>query len=615
MMDWSLLPDIAIYMLSLLISCGVGVYSLTRRQTAGALALTGVALAQATWTFGYMLELITPTLDGKIFWDSFQLLGGALWPVALLAFALNYTGQRLQHPRLVWSLLSIINILLFSDIFYGNNVLAGYQNAVLVSGEPFSALVYDLNNSFKLYIYFLVLMLYGMGLLAAYWQRTQAEFRQQSGLVIIGHMIPLVGTTLTLIGVTLTFQRDTTPVTFAIGNLLVAWALFRHGLLDIVPIAREKIFERMPDAVVVVDKHDRIIDLNEVARQTADRPRSAIIGQPTSVIYADWVAVMQPFKSAATAQSQIIREIDGEKHHFDMTISPIHDQRGQLTGRIIVVRDITEVKRIEESLVERTMEVATANIELAEANEQLHKLSRIKDDFVSNVSHELRTPIASILINLEMTRRQPQRRATFIDRIERETERLDETIENLLRLSRFDQGRVQLKKQKIDLNDMVRQFVDDRVSLAAGKQIKLTCDMSAVPPLVNVDPGLVEQVLSILVTNAINYTPDDGHIHVYTEFVTEPDQKWVTFNVRDTGMGIEPSELDKIFNRFYRGISGVDSGVQGTGLGLAIAQEIVERHGGQILVHSPGRGKGTTFNVRLPAAEANGGVTVLAALA
>jgi signal transduction histidine kinase len=138
--------------------------------------------------------------------------------------------------------------------------------------------------------------------------------------------------------------------------------------------------------------------------------------------------------------------------------------------------------------------------------------------------------------------------------------------------------------------------------LAAQKGINLSFYSDPDLPDVNIDINLVEQVLSILLTNAINYTPSNNQVSVSTHTQKNHEKLWVGFCVQDTGPGIPPDEIKQLFNRFYRGKAGQESGIPGTGLGLAIAQEIVKQHGGYIEVESEGiLGKGANFKVWLPA--------------
>ncbi|MCJ7567324.1 MAG: HAMP domain-containing histidine kinase, partial [Anaerolineales bacterium] len=233
----------------------------------------------------------------------------------------------------------------------------------------------------------------------------------------------------------------------------------------------------------------------------------------------------------------------------------------------------------------------------------LKEIERMKDSFVSNVSHELRTPITSLRLNHGLMVINPEKQGVYLDRLDREIDRLNFLIEDLLRLSRLDQGQVQLELIPLDLNSLAAQLVEDRTSLATSKDLTLEFSGNPEIPLVNADNGLMGQVLSVLLTNAMNYTPPGGEIVVQTQAQIQDGRPWAGFSVGDTGPGIDPEEQTKIFDRFFRGKAGRESGAPGTGLGLSIASEIVKRHHGHLDVESTGvPGEGTTFKVWLPAA-------------
>lgn len=250
---------------------------------------------------------------------------------------------------------------------------------------------------------------------------------------------------------------------------------------------------------------------------------------------------------------------------------------------------------LEELAMQRTAE-------LRAANEQLLILSHLKDEFVSNVSHELRTPITSIKLRQYLLEKHPEQVTEHLEVIGREIERLGRTIEDLLQLSRLDQGRVALSMAPLDLNILVGQVVTDRSLLIQEKNLSMVFQEMSEIPAIMADAGLLAQVLSILLTNAISYTPSCGKVAVQVRHQkTDSGEQWAGFSVSDTGVGIPLDEQQQLFTRFFRGAAGRKLGVQGTGLGLAIAKEIVDRHSGRIEILSDGiAGHGTTFTVWLP---------------
>ncbi len=189
----------------------------------------------------------------------------------------------------------------------------------------------------------------------------------------------------------------------------------------------------------------------------------------------------------------------------------------------------------------------------------------------------------------------------YLGRFDREIDRLSELIEDLLRLSRLDQGRTELKIEPFDLAQVISEVVKDRVPLAHAHQLELNVDTSEGDVLVHADANLLGQVLSVLLSNAVHYTPPGGHILVRLIKEQQHGSEWAGFSVEDDGPGIEAEEIPRLFERFFRGKVGRESGTPGTGLGLAIAHEIVRRHHGRLEVESEGiPGGGTTFNVMIP---------------
>lgn len=270
-----------------------------------------------------------------------------------------------------------------------------------------------------------------------------------------------------------------------------------------------------------------------------------------------------------------------------------------------VQKELAERKRVERQIrklnAELEQRVAERTRELHAANEHLTALSRLKDEFIANISHELRTPITSIMLYHSLIEARPTSASQYIAHLKRETERLARLIEDLLYISRLEQGRASPALDLVDINRLTRDYVADRAPLAAQRHLTINSRFFPAVLSVHADEKMIGQVLSILLTNALNYTPPGGVITVATRRENREGQEWVVFSVSDTGPGISPEEKDLIFERFFRGRAGRESKTAGTGLGLAIAREIVEKHHGRIEVQSAGiAGQGAAFSVWLP---------------
>jgi signal transduction histidine kinase len=242
--------------------------------------------------------------------------------------------------------------------------------------------------------------------------------------------------------------------------------------------------------------------------------------------------------------------------------------------------------------------VADRTRELSEANQRLQEVDRAKDQFVSNVNHELRTPLANIKLYLSLLERgRPEKHGEYLQTLHREQSRLEKMIEDLLDLSRLDLGVTRIESAPLSLDPLLRQLVADRLNLAIERGLTLEYQSVEDLPLVLIDPERLTEVMTNLITNAINYTPGGGRVVVQAE-LRSTDERWVTLTVRDTGPGISAKDLPHLFDRFYRGEAGRQASAPGTGLGLAISREIVDRMGGRITVESA-PGQGAAFSVWL----------------
>jgi PAS domain S-box-containing protein len=245
-------------------------------------------------------------------------------------------------------------------------------------------------------------------------------------------------------------------------------------------------------------------------------------------------------------------------------------------------------RELEQRVAERTRE-------LAMVNERLTELDRLKSKFVSDVSHELRTPIANLKLHVELLEHgRPEKREHYLSVVKQQSRRLGQLVDDILNLSRLEMGGERAAFGPVDLNLLAEQIVVAHQPRAESNGLTLTFE-----PLLNLQPvrgevNQLSQVVTNLVINALNYTPD-GRVRVTTFQTTEE----ACLQVEDTGIGIDPEDLPNIFDRFYRGRRSQRSETPGTGLGLAIVKEIVDLHDGHIDVDSQVR-QGTTFKVWLP---------------
>jgi two-component system phosphate regulon sensor histidine kinase PhoR len=262
-----------------------------------------------------------------------------------------------------------------------------------------------------------------------------------------------------------------------------------------------------------------------------------------------------------------LRRKDGTEFDAALTATRVRNAEGQTVGAVTVIRDISQEKALQAQ----------------------------KDRFIASASHELRTPLANVKTRLYLLQKQPEKAEQHLLILNRVADSMAELVESLLDVSRFQRGVIPLYRHEAVLQNIIRDVVTVQQAEAEHKHITLSADLYPEPLSVFADPQRMAQVVTNLVSNAINYTLDGGRIWIELEpDPDEPDRR-VVMRVRDTGIGIKPDQLSQVFEPFFRANEEVSTG---TGLGLTIAREIVRLHEGHIGVDSH-LGEGSSFWVKL----------------
>lgn len=397
-MDWQTLLYLIPYLASGAISLGVGLYA-WRRRAIGAMPYAVSTLGSALWTLGFILELLNPSLAGKVFWDNVQFGAMFVVPVAGVMFALEYTGRKLAHPQRAWAWLSIVPALSLAVIFTDPWHHLIRPAVALVPRTPAPELSYAFTPLVLLmaaYVYGLLVT--SLLLLLNLLLRQHHLYRIQTGLILVGFLLPFLGSLLTLSDISLGPYRDIFPLTSGLGNLLAAIGLFRYRLFDLIPVAREAVVESMSDLVIVLDTRDRVVDINPAALKFIQRRAVDVIGQTTAQVFAQWPDLVDHYQHVTEDQAEVTLDFPEGPRHFDLRLSPLRDQFGQLTGRLAVARDITDHKlaqaalrraqaETEQRVQERTTELATANAAL---RAQIAERERV-ENFVRHSEAKYRT--------------------------------------------------------------------------------------------------------------------------------------------------------------------------------------------------------------------------------
>jgi PAS domain S-box-containing protein len=345
-------------------------------------------------------------------------------------------------------------------------------------------------------------------------------------------------------------------------------------------------------AVFMLDPEGRVVDWNLGAEHVLGYG-DEVLGQPFATFFPPddrqaGIPEHELRRAAETGRASDDRwhvRKDGTYFWATGTTTAMRDEQGTLKGFTKVLRDSTERKRFDEELQNR--------------NEALQEADRRKDEFLAVLAHELRNPLAPIFNALSVLAQEGlpaemQREAHLV--MDRQVRQLTRLVDELLDVSRITRGKIQLKKQAVELQVIVENAVQTCRPLIDAHRHALTVSQPANPIWLDADPTRLEQVVVNLLNNAAKYSQDEGRITITTS--QEGDE--AVLRVQDAGIGIPPELLPDVFDLFRQADRSLDRSHGGLGVGLTLVRRLVELHDGVVEAQSEGIGQGSQFVVRLP---------------
>jgi two-component system CheB/CheR fusion protein len=360
------------------------------------------------------------------------------------------------------------------------------------------------------------------------------------------------------------------------------------------------VIENAPDfAMLLLDPQGRIVMWNVGAERLLGWSKEEATGKAAALIYPPQTAQSQ-FRQELERAAEFGRAADecwhvrkaGSRFWGSGVLTAVRDAEGHLSGFVKVLRDESARKQAEADRAELLKREQAARQEAEIATE-------LKDQFLATLSHELRTPLSTILVWSKMLREQlcdESEREEGLEIIEKSAEAQKQLLDDMLDTARIAAGKVRLERADVDVRSVVQQAIDAIMPVAKEKEVVLRANLANDIGQIYADADRLSQVVSNLLANAVKFTPSGGWVDVNLH----KSDTAVELVVADTGQGIDPDFLPRIFTPFAQGDSSTPRSLGGLGLGLAIARDLVELHGGTIQAQSEGSGKGSKFIVRLP---------------
>jgi two-component system CheB/CheR fusion protein len=345
-----------------------------------------------------------------------------------------------------------------------------------------------------------------------------------------------------------------------------------------------------PDAIYFKDATGRFIRMNRtmatrlglasptegVGRTAFDLPERAV----ALALHREDESVLRTGEAQVDRLEQTPGE-DGAMRADVVTRLPLQDREGQIVGIIVIFRDVTEQKR---------------------AEAKIHEAVRLRDQFLAMLSHELRNPLGAIVTATAMLKQNSadghdlsrERKAIAI--VERQSVQMARLLDDLLEASRVTQNKIELRRRVLDLRQIAVEAADAVRASMDQRGVAFEASLPAEPLFVHGDPARLQQIQVNLLSNAAKYTPSGGHVR----FTVGREGAEAVIRVQDDGAGLPPQMADTIFDLFVQATRTLDRAAGGLGVGLTLVRSLVEMHGGTVLAHSDGEGKGSEFVVRLP---------------
>jgi PAS domain S-box-containing protein len=400
------------------------------------------------------------------------------------------------------------------------------------------------------------------------------------------------------------------PTDFMVLPVILEDVVLRAALFDLTPSLHERTQQRMlasavthaHDVIELMDPDGTLEYVNPAYERAFDCEAHSVLGQLAPHIAGVTADSTTTLSKSAIAMSRgnawsgvLIADLpDGERKHFDATITPMRDQRGQLTHHVAVKRDITERLASRAALLE-------ANDALQLARDTAVTANQAKSEFLANMSHELRTPLNAIIgyseIVMEDLSEDAQARED-LTRVIAAARHLLVLINQVLDLAKVEAQKVHLAPEQVFLVELAEDAIAASKPLAerSGTQLELHTDGS--PEHIRTDPLRLRQVLQNLLSNACKFT-EGGVVKLEVAKQERNGEPWILLRVSDNGIGISEINQAKLFEPFVQADASVSRRFGGTGLGLAISQRLCALLGGEVTLESE-LGVGSTFTVHLP---------------
>jgi PAS domain S-box-containing protein len=566
-MEARLAPLVIPLYLATLAALVMAAYAWRRRAVPGAMPLALLMASLSWWMFTYAAELTVGTFSGKFFFARFRYFGiyGAVlsWVVVALTFC-GRDRWLTRNRAIAVATIPVLTIL----VVLTNGTHGPFWSEIALRGGP--TLTSEHGRWFWVHFTFVYGTLLVTTVLVLVESLRSHAARALAVPLMLAVILPWAANAAHLSGCSPWAPVDPTPFALAVSGLGFAFALFRQGFLDIVPVAAATVVASMPDAMLVLDRRQRLVDLNPAAERLLGVTLDDVRGRPLHEGLAAWPELARRIGALGHGRTEITRGVGRAARSYELRISPLVSRR-QVGGSVCVWRDATEERQVE----------------------------RLREDLTHGLVHDLRGPLTTLTGTLDYFVHQTTERLTSKERellgvALMSTGRLTTLVEAILDVSRLETGTMPVVRQNLALAPLVEDALALHATQAAAKGLRLVCDVAGTLPHISADPELLRRVLENLIGNSVKFGSSGGTVRVGA--APGADAPYLIVEVDDSGPGLPEEIRAKLFEKFA---AGSQSG-SGSGLGLAFCRLAIEAHGQRIWAEHRPPGQGTCIRFTLP---------------
>jgi Signal transduction histidine kinase len=561
------------------------VRSRLRTPTSGPFCIA--LLLNSSWALGYAIELSLPSLEDKLL--VFQIRCSFLCFYAPAWFEMIHRMTRGQPLIRGWMIPAVLLVPVVSLALLwlpgpGQNPL--FRHSFWVDASGGMPVLRNALGPWGIIYYLYNYAVWGVIFLLLLPRKQQTPWERRGCLFfLVAAFIGWTTDLLHLFKLTHPPGLNYAPILFPVTSTLIAFSLLRHRLLNLAPVARAALIERLEDRILVFDGNNHIVDHNHAATTTLGLDKSGAFGRAAADILAPWPPLLHLFSIPGNPRAEVtIGATDFEASLFDVL------EPGDIgpRARVLVLTDITRRKETEN--------------QLRLAKEAAEAAGRAQSRFLATMSHEIRTPMNGVIGFIQLlqgTSLDPKQRE-YLDLIDHSTRSLLVIINDVLDYSKIAANQLGIERIRCDLRAIAEHTRRLLQPLAAEKHLRFTTSVDAgVPREIISDPVRLQQILTNLLGNALKFT-GEGSVSLK---ISSPAPDLIELEVSDTGIGIAPEQQSRIFTPFSQADTSTTRRFGGTGLGLSITRRLCELMGGSLTVQSePGRGSVFTATLHAPAA-------------